>query len=380
MKVLQFTPYFPPHKWWLETVAEEFSKYFVKQWWEVINVTSSIWQEHKNSYTKDRYKVIVIPSFDIIPNFPVPKFRTSRFWTVMNILKKEKADIIQTHTRFFLFTFLWWIIAKLRKIKRVHVEHGSEYVQVSAWYKNKIAYFYDRLIGRRLFKRADFVIPISNACKWFIEKKFLKRSNMQVVYRWLEIPNILPEVEDFHKKFPGKYIVWFIGRLYKRKNVENLIKAYYSLDKNIQNKLQIVVVGDWEDFNKLHALDIDKCVYFTWGKPFAEALAYQKQFDIHYHSSNPWGWLATTLLQAMYFGCMIVATPNEWALDVLENNKNAVVLKNSSLEEIIRWYRECLEYYNKKDEWSKINIKIIEKQFDWKENIKTYFMLYENLL
>ncbi|MEI6119284.1 MAG: glycosyltransferase [bacterium] len=54
-----------------------------------------------------------------------------------------------------------------------------------------------------------------------------------------------------------------MGRLYKRKNVENMITAYYSLDKNIQNKLQIVIVGDGEDFKKLQALDIDKRVYFT---------------------------------------------------------------------------------------------------------------------
>ncbi len=380
MKVLQFTPYFPPHKWWLETVAEEFSKYFVQQGWEVINVTSSIWQEHENSYIRDGYKVIIVPSFDIIPNFPVPKFRKKEFWTVMKMIKKEKADIVQTHTRFFLSTFLWWFLARCRRIKRVHIEHGSEYVQVSAWRKNKIAYFYDRLIGKWVFKRADFIIPISNACKHFIEMKFLKRPNMQVVYRWLEIPHILPKVENLHEKFPDKYIVWFIGRLYKRKNVENMITAYYSLDKNIQNKLQIVIVGDGEDFKKLQALDIDKRVYFTWGKPFTEALAYQKQFDIHYHTSNPWWWLATTLLQAMYFGCFIVATPNEWSLDVLENHKNAVVLQNSTLEEIIIWYKQWLDWYNKKLERAKINEKIIEEKFDWKYNIKTYFILYKDLL
>jgi hypothetical protein len=30
MKILQFTPYFPPHKGGLETVAEEFSKYLTE--------------------------------------------------------------------------------------------------------------------------------------------------------------------------------------------------------------------------------------------------------------------------------------------------------------------------------------------------------------
>ena len=53
MKVVQFLPYFPPHKWGLESVAEEFSKYFVSEWyWEVLNITFSVGQESLKSYQK----------------------------------------------------------------------------------------------------------------------------------------------------------------------------------------------------------------------------------------------------------------------------------------------------------------------------------------
>jgi glycosyltransferase involved in cell wall biosynthesis len=218
--------------------------------------------------------------------------------------------VIQTHTRFFLATFLWGWYARRWKKKRIHVEHGSDYIQVSSWFTNKIAYLYDRIIWKRVFKKANVIVPISNACKRFIEKEFWRKKDVQVIYRWLDIPNNLPEVENLHKKFRDKLIVWFIWRLYKRKNVESLVKAYYEINKELQDKIQIVVVWDWEDTEYLKSLDKENKVYFTWWKPFLEALAYQKQFDIHMHTSNPWGWLATTLLQAMYFWCLIVATPN----------------------------------------------------------------------
>jgi len=43
MKIVQFLPYFPPHKWGLETHAQQWAKWFVKKWfWEVLNVVSSI--------------------------------------------------------------------------------------------------------------------------------------------------------------------------------------------------------------------------------------------------------------------------------------------------------------------------------------------------
>ena len=82
MKVVQFLPYFPPHTWWVETVAEEFSKYFVSEnCWEVLNVVFSVWQEEwVKEYEKDWYKVLVMPAFDIIPNYPVAKFWTKDYW------------------------------------------------------------------------------------------------------------------------------------------------------------------------------------------------------------------------------------------------------------------------------------------------------------
>lgn len=380
MRVVQFLPYFPPHTWWVETVAEEFSKYFVSEkCWEVLNLTFSVWQEEwVKEYEKDWYKVLVMPAFDIIPNFSVPKFWTKRYWQVLKEVKKWNPDVIQTHTRFFLATFMWWWYARRWKKKWVHVEHWSDYVQVSSWFTNRVAYIYDRIIGKWVFRKANVIVPISWACKRFIEKEFWRKDNIQIIYRGLDIPEKLPEVEDLHEKFKDKLIVWFVWRLYKWKNVESLVKAYYEVDKTLQEKIQIVVIGDWEDMEYLKSLDRENKVYFAWRKPFLEALAYQKQFDVHMHSSNPWGWLATTLLQAMYFWCLIVATPNEWATDVLVDWENAIVLKDSSLGEIKRWLEEWIKLVWKKDWWIKKNKEIIEKQFHWENNIKEFFRIYED--
>ena len=70
LKIVQFLPYFPPHKGGLETVVEEFSKYFVSEkCWEVLNITFSVGQKSFQSYEQDGYKVFVLPAFDIIQSF-----------------------------------------------------------------------------------------------------------------------------------------------------------------------------------------------------------------------------------------------------------------------------------------------------------------------
>lgn len=189
INIIQFLPYFPPHKWWLETVAEELSYFYVKNnFWEVINVIfdggQNIFQIEQKDLIKDKkqeiiwyyknwYKVYLLPSFDIIPNFPVPKIWKKNFWQILKIaslFSKENTTIIQTHTRFFLSSFLWWLFAKYYKLKWVHIEHGSDYVQLSSTLKTKISYMYDKIIWIWIFKKSDKIVAIS---EW-VEKLYKK--------------------------------------------------------------------------------------------------------------------------------------------------------------------------------------------------------------
>jgi len=389
VNIIQFMPYFPPHKWGLETVWEEIGKYWVKnELGEFINVVFDVWQVEKNNYVRNWYKVILIPSFDLISNFSVPKFWKKEFWNILSDLKEKTSNpsqpslksngrsniVVITHTRFFLSSFIWWLFARKNNIKWIHIEHWSSYVKLSSKIKSYLSIIYDKIIWKWVFKKADIVLGISEACREFILNKFVNRE-VKVFYRGLEIGDNIKVSEKLKEKYEWKKIVWYVGRLYKWKNVEWLIKAFYLLDNKLKEDLQLVIVGDWEDLERLKLLDKENIVYFTWWKTFEEALFYQKQFDIHIHPSYPWWWLATTLLQAMYFWCMIVATPNEWAKEVIVNNKNWFLLKNDNIEEIKRGISLSLEKFNKKEEFSKINEEIINEKFKWDKNIIDLYKL-----
>jgi len=392
INIVQFLPYFPPHKWGLETHAKQFwEKYVENSFWNVINVITSFNQENKITdnnkiifewktiwYKENGVENLIVPSFEIIPNFPMYKIWTKEFKSIEKYLKTKNIDIVITRTRFFLTSFIWWIFTKKNEIKWVHIEHGSDYVKLSSNFKNIIAKIYDKIIWKWIFKKVDLLVWVSNACKNFIQKEFVNR-NVEVIYRWINIKDVIEE-ENLKEKFPWKIIIWFVWRLYKWKNVEGLIKAYYELNNKTKEKIQIIIVWDGEDAEKLKKLDIENKMYFTWWKNFEKALWYQKQFDIHFHTSNPWWGLATTVLQAMYLWCFIVATPYEWANEIIENWKNWILLKYDSVEEIKRWIIEWINSLNKKEEYAKINKKIIEEIFNWDKNIRKYYNLFNKIL
>jgi len=280
--IIQFMPYFPPHIWGVEKVWEDI---FLKwTYWKSIVFS---WEIENNRYVYNENKNINIDNkiyiwystYNIVDNFPIPLIWTKRYKNAIKELThllekypKEEFYVI-THTRFFFSSFLWGRFAKKYKLKWTHIEHWSDYVKLSSKFKCKIAYIYDRTLGKYIFKKADRVLAISQAAQKFVRNKFWK--------------------EDVD--------VW-----YRNTNT------------------QLVIVWDWEDFNRLKKINSSKKVYFIWWVDALTAYNFQSQFDIHVHPSSPWGWLATTLLQAMNLWCFIVATPYEWANEVIVDWINGI--------------------------------------------------------
>ena len=123
INIIQFLPYYPPHKWWLETHSQERSKWWRKKWyWNVINIITSfdqdfsLWEAivfrwEKIWYKKDWVENLIVPSSEIISNFPIYKIWTKRYKIIKEYLKLKNIDVVVTRTRFFLTSFIWWLFA-----------------------------------------------------------------------------------------------------------------------------------------------------------------------------------------------------------------------------------------------------------------------------
>ncbi len=392
--IVQYIAYFPPHHWWLEKNAESFWEHRVKHnFWNVINIVSSIWLENymlnnddiilwkKNNpiwFKNKWFTVLVVPSIEIITNYPIPKFWKRDFWEIITLWLSFKPDIIHTHTRFFIFTFIGGIIAKLKWIKRLHTEYWSGYVDTWNIFFNVLSKIYDRTIwGFFVFNFCTYRVSVSNACKNFMKKFIMHQHTIHTIYRnislWTAYQNINKNATNELIQFNWKIIIWYIGRLIKRKNVDNLIKAYYRLTDTIKNQVQLVIVGDGHELKSLKLMDSDKKVMFTWGVSFEESIMLQSKFDIHVHTSSIWWWLANTLLQAMELGCLIIATPYEGADEVIQNYKNGILLKDDSVLSLQEWLEEWLQSLDKKEVRSQQNKTIIAKKFNRTTTIQSYY-------
>lgn len=378
--IIQFTPYYPPHIWGVEKVVEWiFSKW---TYWKSFIYSGNTWQqwavynENRKNIIDNKMKVF-FPSFDIVDNFPVPRLWTRDYMSshkkLSKIIQEHPGEdfVVITHTRFFLSSLLGWIFARKNKLKWIHIEHGSDYVQLSSKWKSLIAYLYDKILGNWVIQKSDKVLGISEAASDFVKKEF-HRSDVDVWYRGVEFSPV--SSTTLKSMFPDKIIIWYIGRLYKWKNVDTLCRSYTDLPTGLKSQAQLVVIGGGEDYDLLSEKYTDSGIYFTWEKGFEESFGLQSEFDIHIHPSSPGWWLATTLLQAMYHGCSIVATPFEWAREVIVNSKNGILLRDDSKEEIMQWITQALSLQEStKQQFKTYNTEMISKNFSWEENIQKLY-------
>ncbi len=370
--ILQFMPYFPPHKWWLETVGEEIGKYWVKNnLWEFINIVTEFEQnKYLNNYWKITYlgeliwykkdwvEILVCPSLEIINNFPVYKIWSKKYRLIIKYLKERIWDTnnnfrVITHTRFFLTSLIGWLFARKIRMKWIHIEHGSSYVKLSSKIKSYLARTYDKIFWKWIFKKADIVLAISKACKNFINKEFVDRE-VNVFYRGVDIGDV-----NIKKTWVIKFI--FIWRLVKLKWVEDLLKAY----KKTWLKNKLIIIWDWEEKNNLKLLSRWFNIIFMWYKNRKFIIKYLSENNCILINPSYQEWIPTTVIEWLFTSSITIASDVWWTREI-SNKEDLILFKAWNIRDLKQKMIFSIKNYNK---LKGLSIRKVKYKFNWKKRI-----------
>ncbi|MDD5376749.1 MAG: glycosyltransferase family 4 protein [Candidatus Gracilibacteria bacterium] len=388
--IIQFLPYFPPHKGGLEDVAEWMASAYVQAGYgEVLNVVFSVGQEEMITspltpllggdgdiigYERDGYKVVILPAFDLVKNFPFPAFWRREFWDAFREVRKFDAQIIQTHTRFFLSSLIGGIYAKRHRKKWVHIEHGSGYVVSDKWMVAFFSKLFDRTIGLWILRSADSIIAISEACKRFVQSEFADR-DISVIYRGMDILDI-PRVPSID----GKVRIAFVGRLVHLKGVRYLLEALKSFDDAGIDNISCRIVGDGEERGELETFvqdnKLESSVAFLGFLSKNEILSdILPTTDIFVNPSLQEG-LPTTVIEALLSKCMVVATDVGGTREI-SDKEDLIIVSPEDSNVLYDGMKEALLSYK---EVSGSSYASVRERFDSGKNIGRMYEVYGGIV
>jgi len=104
-----------------------------------------------------------------------------------------------------------------------------------------------------------------------------------------------------------------------------------------------------------------------------------KASDIYVHTSHPGGALSTPLLQAMASSAAIIASPHEGAREVIANNRNGLLLGNSTAKDIREALLVLLESKERQDRLGKAAQQTVQERFLWDGEVQAYKKLSSEL-
>lgn len=381
MRLLVFSPYYPPHTGGLESHADEFNKYLSQRGADIVVFTPRLPQDAPEFESRhNNVKVIRFPAFEIIPNYPLPKFWRSKFWRLFFGLFRKKFDIVISRTRFFSTSLLALIYAKIKGVKWIHIEHGSDFVKLNNRLFSFLAKVYDHTFGKMILFFSNANIANSEASAHFCQKLH-KGKKCAVIYRGVEIEKIenAPENVALKKDNPDQIIIAFVGRLIDGKGVYDLLEAL----KDISEDYKLFIVGDGpqrkilEDFSK--KLGLAEKIIFFGHKKFEEAIGILKASDVFVNPSYTEG-LPTSVIEAALCQKAIIATNVGGTPEIISGNGDGFLIEPKNINLLKEKLELLITDAKLREEFGRNAYQKVKEKFSWPKSIEKYIEIFKKVI
>lgn len=381
MKLLIFSPFYPPHIGGLESHADEFNRHLAKRGVKITVFTPRLPVDAlEEEMAHETVRIFRFLSFEPIHNYPVPKFWLPEFWDLLSQSGAIKPDIVISRTRFFAVSLLALAYAKWRHIPLLHIEHGSDYAAFNGKFKTFLGKYYDHTFGWIVLRFADRVIANSNASAAFVKR--LSGRDAAVIYRGVETGKILatePEKEVLKEK-SGKAAIVYVGRLIDGKGVADLLAALETLDRD---DFICHIVGDGPERTRLEVMakrpKLDGKIRFFGHREHGEAIAIMKAGDIIVNPSYGEG-LPTSVTEAALAGKAIIATVVGGTPEIISGKDDGFLIPPKNDAILAEKIGYLLDHPEERERFGKnAHDEVIEK-FSWDHAADRYLEVFAELL
>jgi glycosyltransferase involved in cell wall biosynthesis len=364
MRIVIFASYFWPHVGGLENYTSCLVSNFLIKGIKPVIITCNT----NNSPVKEKKNGIEIIRLDcwhlLKKTLPIPKFN-SKNKKLLEDFFQEQCDVIITETRFFPLCFWGTILAKKRKIKQVHIEHGSTHTVSKNPFLTFLFHFYDHTVGQFVIKNARANIAISRQGLELINH--LGGKNAYYIPNSIDITGYSKNLKP---KKPEKIV--FVGRLIEQKGVQDLIKAFIEL--NLKNT-KLEIIGNGFYLSKLKKLARKNINIIFKGELNQNQIKKVLESTTIFVNPSYLEGTPTSVLEAAAARLPIIATDVGGTSEIIANNQTGFLIKPKDIEELKIKIEMLLASRTLQQRFAKNAQQRVKTQFSFRHNIKKIIMI-----
>jgi glycosyltransferase involved in cell wall biosynthesis len=377
-KIIVFAPYYYPHVGGLENYARELNKYLVSRGYSITLVTAELPKNTARHEGLEGIDIFRIPSFEIIPNYPIPNFFSLKTYKTIYTIFQNQNDICISHTRFFLISLLALFYAKTKRIRWVHFEHGSDFVKLNNSFSSILAKLYDITLGKLVLRSSSQNVAVSKAAASFVNK-FDSRAVKIINFGLDKNDPIFQSRVDNKNNIRDVARVTYVGRLIDGKGVDILLEAAASIRKN---EVEYWIVGDGPQRKNLEMLTkklgIQKIVKFWGQQDHARTIELLRESDIFVLPSYTEG-LSVTMIEAAFCNTAIISTDVGGAPELIEDGISGYLFKPGDSAKLTSLIQDLVLDERKRRAFSEKLRKKTVNNFGWDKNFGKLIEIIEEI-
>lgn len=316
-KIIQITPYYPPHLGGMEQRIRDLSEKLAKKGNDIEIFTSDIGTEKGKLKSTKNLKINYLKSLEFAHTPIIP----SLFWNLMRI---PKDSIMHVHVAQALVPEIVWLVSKIRDIP--YISHIRLDVHGSGFFRFLLKPYKKIFLKKVLNDSRKTIVLTEDYKKKMMDDYSLKEEKVTV------IPNAtnFPITKIIKNPTKNKFNIISVGRLSKQKNIPLLINSIAKIKEASRKKIILHLVGDGEERKEIKkTIDesgLNKQVILHGRLEGKNLERLYSKSDLFILVSDGEGF-STSLLEAMASGVPIVASNVEGTKSVIKDNNTGLLVE-----------------------------------------------------
>lgn len=312
---------------------------------------------------------------------PRTNFLKEGIFLIKHLLKKRDYDVFHSTTLLPAGFFTSHINYLFIRKKMFVTIYGLD---ILAGFRSRKS----RLLLKRTLDKVDSVVAFSKFTGRQIKKLYRPKSKLKVIYPGVSVPEVKqPEIEKLRKKYSLRekdFIVLFVGRLVKRKGIDDLMRAI----KNIEDeRIKLLIVGDGPKKEELVELrkkfGLLKKVIFVGRIPYRNVFPFYKLSDVfcmpskYLREVGDVEGLGIVFLEAQSYGVPVIGTKSGGIPEAIDENRSGFLVPENAPDAIADRLSELINDRKKYRKMKIAAVQFINENFSWKKCVNQHIKLYE---